>query len=145
MTIYEPLPLLTAWCLWPADVNPDGSVGLIGTIPKSLVNLTQLQALDLGPNSLTGTIPVGLCHDQLKLLALPSNKLAADLNDLLNCKSATRIDLSYNRITGTLPDTRWELYSLAGLALNDNQISGTIPTALYKLPVLVFLSLASNR
>lgn len=129
-----------------ADVNPDGSVGLTGTIPMSLVNLTNLKALDLGPNALTGSIPYGLCHDNIELLSLPSNKLTANLSQILNCRSAARIDLSYNQITGTLPNTtHWELYSLSGLVLNDNQINGTLPRAIFKLPSLAYLGLESNR
>lgn len=129
-----------------ADYSQDGSVGLTGTVPQSLANLTDLQALDLGPNSLTGIIPEGLCHGNMRAFSMPGNRLSANLTHLLACKGATRIDLSYNQITGTLPDEpRWELYQLSGLALNDNKINGTIPRAVLQLPTLAFLNLGNNR
>lgn len=121
-------------------------MGLTGTIPESLANLTDLQALELGPNSLNGTIPEGLCHSNIRLFSMPGNDLSANLTHLLACKGATRIDLSYNRISGTLPNVpRWELYQLSGLSLNNNQINGSIPRAMLQLPTLSFISLANNR
>lgn len=127
-------------------MNPDGSAGLTGTIPASLANLTNLVVLELGVNSLTGAIPGGLCHSTIDAFSWPSNRLTANLHDLLNCKSATRIDLSYNKITGTLPDVpRWDMNALSWLALNDNDIHGAIPKALYQVQSLAFVNFKNNR
>lgn len=127
------------------DYSPDGSVGLTGTVPESLANLTNLRVLELGPNTLSGSIPQGLCHSNIRMLSLSGNRLTADLTFMLACTGAARIDLGYNEIAGTLPNVRWGLYQLAGLLLNNNQINGTIPWELYQVPSLAIINLSKNR
>ena len=58
--------------------------------------------------------------------------------------SLTTLDLSDNRLSGTIPDFT-SVTSLATLDLGDNQLSGTIPEDLGSLTGLQELSLRDNR
>eukprot|EP00775_Hariotina_reticulata_P007361 gene7361-7572_t len=129
--------------------NPgDGRLGLVGSIPAKLAELRQLQFLALGFNSLTGTLPEGLCTPLLQVLTVSGNRLSGDssLQQLLTCPSLWSLDLSKNNFSGSLPDIPdypWK--HLASMDLSSNSFEGTIPTALYKLPSLYQLVVANNR
>ena len=87
------------------------SIGLTGTIPAALGNLTNLKGLGLSGNQLTGTIPV-------------------ELGNLTNLDA---LILGDNRLTGTIPAELGKLTNLQYLALNSNDLTGTIPTELDNL------------
>eukprot|EP00775_Hariotina_reticulata_P005277 gene5277-5512_t len=127
-------------------INPNGQLGLTGTIPNALGNMPQLTALTLASNSLYGTLPPGFCHPQLWILQLANNALTGTFDHFLNCSGVGMLDISRNRFTGTLPSTPWNWKFLAlWLDVNSNQFEGTVPEALFKLPLLVGLNLGSNR
>ena len=56
----------------------------------------------------------------------------------------TRLHLSENQLTGTIPTELGSLSNLAGLVLSDNQLTGAIPTELGALTNLAVLSLWGN-
>ena len=86
-------------------------MGLAGTIPAELGNLSSLTGLDLQGNQLTGTIPA----------------------ELGNLSSLTGLDLQGNQLTGTIPAELGDLVSLQRLSLWSNQLSGEIPQAITRL------------
>eukprot|EP01032_Pedospumella_encystans_P009844 gene9844-11557_t len=126
------------------------SYNLIGTLPATLVSLTQLQTLALGVNRLTGTIPDSLGNlTQLQFLDLSGNRLTniipASLGKLIQLQA---IALSYNRLHGTIPSPLCNLLQLQIIELETNLFSGTIPAALSNLTQLLqlqFLTFQSNR
>ena len=61
------------------------------------------------------------------------------LNNLLS------IDLMFNRLTGPIPETLGQLNNLRSLNLSVNQLTGTIPEALGQLDNLETLALAGNQ
>ncbi|KAL8536661.1 hypothetical protein ACS0TY_012015 [Phlomoides rotata] len=94
-----------------------------GRIPTTLANLTELVYVDLSDNFFTGAIP--LFH--------MSKKLA-------------HIDLSFNNLTGSLSSTHFEgLSNVVSVNLGYNSLSGSIPQSLLHLPSLEELWLPSNQ
>ena len=78
-------------------------------------------------------------------LELPGNNLNGSLLATLgSLTSLNTLDLSDNRLSGTIPDFT-SVTSLATLDLGDNQLSGTIPEDLGSLTGLQELSLRDNR
>ncbi len=57
----------------------------------------------------------------------------------------TRINLSFNRLSGSIPAALGNLAGLERLDLSSNQLSGTIPAALGNLAGLESLDLGSNQ
>jgi len=118
----------------------------VGSLPPALVNLKQLVYLGLGTNSLTGTLPAGLCHPGLRVVSLNGNQIAGGLIELLKCPNTVLPGHQQNSFSGTLPnatDLPWP--ELLVFDVSNNQIEGTVPPALHKLPGLMTLNLASNR
>ncbi len=66
----------------------------------------------------------------ITLINLDSNNLSGDLNlaDLSNLTSLQYLILSYNQLTGNIPNNWNNFTSLYQLALNNNQLTGTLPT-----------------
>ncbi|KAI3447805.1 hypothetical protein Pfo_004470 [Paulownia fortunei] len=94
-----------------------------GPIPSTMANLTELVYLDFSVNNFTGLIP--LFHMSKKL---------------------TYIDLSRNSLTGSLSSMHFEgLSSLVNINLGYNSLSGSIPQSLFGLPSLQRLQLSNNK
>ena len=84
-------------------------------------------------------------NSRVTMLELPGNNLSGPLLDALgSLTSLTTLDLSGNRMSGTVPDFT-SLTSLTTLKLGDNQLTGTIPDWLGSLTGLQELSLRDNR
>ncbi|XP_051194444.1 receptor kinase-like protein Xa21 [Lolium perenne] len=97
---------------------------LHGPIPGELLrSLRNLEALDLGQNRLTGSIP-------------------SDISSLANLRLLV---LEFNNLTGEIPWQIGRLGSLVGLGLGSNQLSGSIPASLGNLSALTALTADSNR
>ncbi|XP_059438783.1 receptor-like protein EIX2 [Corylus avellana] len=113
-----------------------GGNNLIGKIPNSFANLCNLQALQLRGNNINGGIT-----EFVDGLSQCSNSSSEDGN----LPSMQEIDLSFNQLNGTIPESIGKLSMLVSLNLNDNQMSGTIPESIGKLSMLVSLNLAHNQ
>jgi hypothetical protein len=86
------------------DISLD-SLGIKGTLPRSIGKMTGLVSLDLQGNHLTGTIPSEL--EQLKQLQ--------------------SLDLADNQLTGTIPSELANLNKLTLLWLQANKLTGLVP------------------
>ncbi|KAG9441534.1 hypothetical protein H6P81_017388 [Aristolochia fimbriata] len=86
-----------------------GNNSINGTIPRSLIsNLCHLRILRLAENSIRGMEPLPRClSDSLEVLDLRSNQLVGDLQVLLgeisNSKTLKKLYLSYNSLSGYIP------------------------------------------
>ena len=114
-------PQLTHLVLSAPQPLPNG-VGLTGSIPAQLGNLSGLTSLYLDGNRLTGSIPPRLG----RLLKL------------------SWLHLTRNQLTGAIPTQLGALTNLTNLRLEDNRLSGPIPSQLNRLTNLRKVYLTRN-
>ncbi|XP_043700229.1 probable LRR receptor-like serine/threonine-protein kinase At3g47570 [Telopea speciosissima] len=124
-----------------------------GPIPISISNLSKLEELYTGGNSLYGKVIVhfgGL--SSLTRLLFASNHLGRGevddlnfVNTLTNCSGLTLLGLSDNGFGGVLPKSIANLSTqLTWLSLSNNQLSGEIPVGIRNLVSLQLLGLSGN-
>ena len=122
--------------------------GLHGSIPNWMWNLSKksLQNLDLSNNFLTGfhQLPVILPWTNLRGLDLSNNKLQGSLP--IPSPSIITYSVSNNTLTGEIPKMICNLSSLDALDLSYNNLSGMLPDCLGNLSFsLSFLNLRRNN
>ncbi|KAG6491214.1 receptor-like protein EIX2 [Zingiber officinale] len=119
------------------------SCSLSGPIPSELGNLTALNAISLSHNSLPGPVPIEIWKlVDLYELDLSFNSLEREITEFHLSNNLTFLDLSYNKINGTLPLASLEsLTKLNFLNLGSNRLEGLIP---HLPPNLNFLDLSNN-
>ncbi|VAH21363.1 unnamed protein product [Triticum turgidum subsp. durum] len=128
--------------VWLAGCN------LTGEFPSYLPGMSELVWLDLSTNAFTGNIPPSIWNlPKLQVLYLHYNKLAGDvaIDGAIGAAGLIEIDLSYNKLTGVIPERLGTLTKLIKLCLSGNGFSGEIPASLAQLPSLVFLWLFENK
>eukprot|EP01122_Echinamoeba_exundans_P012622 TRINITY_DN5326_c0_g1_i3.p1 TRINITY_DN5326_c0_g1~~TRINITY_DN5326_c0_g1_i3.p1 ORF type:complete len:1072 (+),score=143.65 TRINITY_DN5326_c0_g1_i3:133-3348(+) len=122
---------------------------VLGTLPESIGNLTELVALEIRANQLNGTIPRSIGKlSKLVFLRLSdqpslSGTLPVELGALLNLQY---LRIFGTAINGTLPQELSNLTQLLELDLNINSLSGTIPVGMFgNLTKLIKVFLDENR
>lgn len=103
---------------------------LRGKLPKTILNLNQLNVLDLSNNQFTGYVNDALlAHPSLQQLNLSTNKLSQlRAHGKYIIKSPlVALDLSYNLISGPLPSFFTLMRQLSSLSLRYNFFHGIIP------------------
>lgn len=144
---------------------------LQGTISPDIgLNLPGLIFLDLGENNFSGQVPVSLSNcslaqvihlsfnnfsslanvdftmvSALEYLVITQNQLVGDLSaiisSMINCTNLRNLDLQWNLLTGSLPDSISNLSTtLSFLALGQNPLHGIIPSGIENLVGLSTLS-----
>lgn len=118
---------------------------LVGTLPDSLPDLSNLLYLDLSGNYLTG-IPASLgSSPSLTHLILDDNNLSGSIPTTLgNLSTLQWLDLNDNDLTGSIPASLGNLTALRFLNLSVNQLTNSIPTSLGSLSSLEHLWLRLN-
>ena len=151
-------------CLWygiTCDPRTNRSVisiflernNLVGTLPRSLWRLRNLQGLCLGRNGeLQGEISEIVFENMTNLLrlGLAYNKLSGRIpgETLVRMKSLVVIQLSSQigeGLTGEIPQDIGNLTDLQILSLEGNRLNGSIPKSIVKLKKLWFLDLKLTR
>ncbi|CAI9304126.1 unnamed protein product [Lactuca saligna] len=109
-----------------------------GQIPSSLFFLPNLQTLNLGSNSFSGVIP-----PQLTRLDLSFNKLTGPIPGLP--KNIIQLALKGNSLSGYLQKQSFQgLTQLETVELSENSLAGTIPGWFFLIPSLQQVNLAKN-
>lgn len=96
---------------------------LSGTVDRLLPQLQHLNYLDLSMNQLWGTIPGCLFSFPLAVLQLQRNFFTGLVRPEVEVVIPV-VDLSYNRLTGPVPQ---ELAAVGSLYLNNNRFIGEVP------------------
>jgi len=117
---------------------------LSGQFPTEIGKLSTLHTLSVAYNELEGTLPSFLEDmTNLRSLLLSTNQIGGNLHSVNFPGSIRRLDLSQNRITGSIPDSFLTLAPFSAtleVDLSDNELTGSVPTDLTRFNSLnVFL------
>ncbi|CDP16276.1 unnamed protein product [Coffea canephora] len=133
------LPLLSSLSLQTHGVYP------VSHLPR--VNFASLTSLDLRDNDLNSTIPLWLFNVTLLVhLNLDLNYFYGPIspNSFQQWTSLTKLDLSVNKFSSSLPFCLGNPTSLSVLDMRSNELQGEIPSVIVQLRKLTELSLAYN-
>ena len=129
-----------------------GRMNLRGTISPSIAGLTHLRDFAINNNLIRGVIPTQIGSlKELEMLLLYKNNLVGKIPDLSKTrlinlvvygnfltggipKSLTyldetllMVDVSFNKLDGTIPSTIWRMKNLETFYINHNHLHGIIP------------------
>lgn len=100
---------------------------ITGTIPSCLFNMPNIHLLHLSGNEMTGSLSSDLqLSESLEILVLSHNQLSGDIPKAIQTHPWETLDLSYNRLSGTLSHFKKHLNSTLNLEVN--RLSGNICT-----------------
>ncbi|XP_061346769.1 probable LRR receptor-like serine/threonine-protein kinase At1g06840 isoform X2 [Gastrolobium bilobum] len=102
------------------------------SIPDSYVNMSKLLKLSLRNCNLQGPIPDLSRIPDLGYLDLSFNQLNESILSKKLSENITTIDLSNNKLTGTIPSYFSGLPHLQKLSLANNSLSGNIPSNIWQ-------------
>lgn len=148
-SIYGPVPPWVWNVTQEIDLANNDFIGEL-PLPSNLTRLSTLSFLTLGDNSLTGTVPSWLFHlPSITYLLLNSNQFGGNLIDIIVGNATNSlvesIDLSDNKIYGSIPESLFHHSNLKGLDLHSNNLTGTIELHMFSnLKNLVSLQLSNN-
>ncbi|KAK6946240.1 Serine-threonine/tyrosine-protein kinase, catalytic domain [Dillenia turbinata] len=122
------------------------SCSVVGPIPLSLGNASNLISLYLSNNSITGLIPSSLGQlSKLLYLDLSQNSLTGSITlEFSSLGNLSLLDLSSNFLSGSIPPGIGALPKLQVLNLSNNSFTSSIPAQLGDLGSLVELDLGMN-
>jgi Leucine-rich repeat (LRR) protein len=102
--------------------------------------------LTIYDNNLVGPVSAAICRlERLHTLHLSFNKISGELPDKLGeCRTLKNLWVKGNKITGRLPDSLAVLPELEYLDLHANEMSGPLPT-IWNTPKLKIVRAEDNR
>ena len=112
------------------DLDVSYNLLTTGSIPPSIQNAQQLVTFRATEAGLSGAIPSDLkCARKLITLAARGNSLSGTIPQLVidGLPMLNTLDLSYNYLTGGIPNFPAGSSELRNLYLNNNQLTGRIP------------------
>jgi hypothetical protein len=121
------------------------SSNLNGPFPWELVLLTNLVAVDLDANAVSGTIPSRITElIQLDVFLASGNVLSGSLPATFS-PEASIVDLRRNGLTGSIPATfGTNMTRLEQLFVDGNDLTGTVPSSLGQIPSLTSFLFSDN-
>lgn len=123
---------------------------LTGKLPNELWGCMKLKELVLSHNNFTGDLPFGTGRQPpvLEKLLLDQNQFTGrlvDVFDSIGCSHLNFIDLSNNKLNGTIPKQLGSCSNLTIVNFQRNNLTGTIPSELGELKDLQCLGLGTNN
>jgi len=122
---------------------------ITGSLPDDFENLEELFELNLSSNEITGGISKNITKlKNLKALNLSKNKISSIPKEIASLPLLTDLDLSDNEIETqliSLIEGENVFSSLRNLNLSNNKVNGTIPTEISIISNLVSLKLSNNE
>ncbi|KAH0691278.1 hypothetical protein KY289_018636 [Solanum tuberosum] len=127
-----------------------------GSLDMEMFNISGMRAIDLSANNLPGTIQpnIGSILPNIEELYLSrlTNLVGTIPYSISNCSKLTNLELSYNKLTGLIPNSLGYLTHLRFLNLGGNnltttacKINGQIPNEVGNLSSLLDLDLSYNN
>lgn len=100
---------------------------LYGTIPTQLGQLPKLEVLDLSLNNITGTLPK-FKSNYLKDVSLAFNQISGEIGSdwPVGHELLVELDISWNKLTGSIPDSIGSMKALVNLTLSGNDLYGMV-------------------
>ena len=122
-------------------------IGLGGTIPPHLGNLTFLVSLDVSLNNFHGHLPNELGQlRRLRFISFTLNKLSGSIPAWIGVLSKLQmLILRNNSFSGRIPNSLFNLSKLEMLQARFNLIGGNIPSGIGNLSNLITLDLRYNN
>ncbi|KAL1548100.1 non-specific serine/threonine protein kinase [Salvia divinorum] len=135
------LPNLEGLYLWGNNFS--------GPIPISISNASLLAHIDLSLNYFEGQLPRVGALTLLQSFIFESNLLVDDMSfisSLLNSTKLEAVGVSYNKLSGSLPDSIANLSTrLSSLFIKENRIHGRIPIGIGNLIDLTSFDISYNE
>ncbi|KAK5844345.1 hypothetical protein PVK06_000481 [Gossypium arboreum] len=121
-------------------------LGLVGTLPPSLGNLSFLSLLSITNNSFHGRLPVQLSNlRRLKHLSFGNNSFSGEIPSWLGSLTELRsLFLNHNNLNGVIPFSLSNLSKLEILTLSRNQLFDSIPSSIFNISSLQKMDLSNN-
>ncbi|XP_050379433.1 LRR receptor-like serine/threonine-protein kinase EFR [Argentina anserina] len=149
----DPLGIMSSWnksinfCSWICVTCNDSNKRviilnldaqqLVGSIPPSMGNLTNLTGINLRNNSFHGELPQEMgCLNNL------TGRIPYWIG---NWSSMYGLSLGSNSLQGSIPDELGCLKGLGLLILDDNNLSGMVPSSIYNISSIYTFSVAVNQ
>ncbi|XP_027155993.1 probable LRR receptor-like serine/threonine-protein kinase At3g47570 [Coffea eugenioides] len=124
------------------------NMGLAGSIPSNLGNLSFLVSLDMGNNSFHGHLPEGMAHlRRIRFISLSHNNFTGEIPSWFGfLEKLQHLSLRNNSFTGFLPPPLFNISGLGVIDFSENNLSGIIPVDMCNnLPSLKRLLVSSNK
>jgi len=118
------------------------------SLPATLKSLENLEYLLLSGNLLNGSLDITSLQQLTKLreLDLSFNQLTGGIPDMFATASRiTQLNFAGNKLTGPLPNSMSNLINLKSLKLYGNELDGDLPDWLQNLEQLVEVNLSRNK
>jgi Leucine-rich repeat (LRR) protein len=129
------------------EINLDGrSVALFGQLPSSLLPLSYLTVLSIQHANITGSLP--LVPSNIKQLVLANLSLHGAVDPLFSSVMSDlwSLDVSRNKLNGSVPDLFWKAPSLRYLNLSHNGLTGSLLLQSFvSIPYLQTIDTTYNR
>ncbi|CAF2037476.1 BnaA09g07170D [Brassica napus] len=117
-----------------------------GSLPTSFGKFSGLTEFDVSTNRFSGELPPYLCYGKkLEKLIIFSNQLSGEIPETYGeCDTLNYIRMADNKLSGEVPVRFWEL-PLTRLELSNNRLEGSIPLSISKARRLSQLEISGNN